>query len=403
MGRLGKAGFGAALLASATMLGGCMAGGDTAPTVNARSDSQEVRLVTPAADVTDADRQVLFWNTAQRSERFRDMERWFPGREVPGAPIPRLLPAGTPLSAELQRDIRDYMADTNAAGVMVLRDGRVRFEDYALGMSADDRWTSFSVAKSFTSTLLGAAVRDGAVASLDDSVATYIPEMVGSPYEQVTVRQLATMTSGIKWNESYTDPASDVARMASIAAAPGEDQIVNQLKALPREAPAGEKWVYKTGETNLLGVLVERAVGMSLADYAKVKIVNPAGFAGDMFWMSEQAGRSIGGCCLSLRLADYARMGQFALEGGDGIVPAGWFADATAPQVKFNDAGAGYGYQWWTFDGGNWGAQGIFGQAITVMPESGTVIAIISNWSGATDNDARIAGRELAAKIAAAR
>lgn len=367
----------------------------------ATSDSQEVRFVTPSASVDPADQQVLFWNESQRAVRFRDMESWFAGREVPAAPITRKLDRGLPLSTGLQDDIRAYMTRYNAAGFMVVQNGKVRFEEYGLGMTAQDRWTSFSVAKSFTSTLLGAAIKDGKIASLADSVAVYIPEMVGTPYEDVTVRQLATMTSGVKWNENYADPDSDVARMASIPVAPGEDQIVNQMKVLPRGAPAGEKWVYKTGETNLLGVLVERATGISLAQYAKTAIVDPAGFEGDMFWMTGQGSRNIGGCCLSLRLSDYARMGLFALDGGMGSVPEGWFADATTAQVKFGDKGAGYGYQWWTYDGGNWGAQGIFGQAITVMPESDLVIAIISNWPSATNNDARISGRAIAARIAA--
>ena len=228
--------------------------------------------------------------------------------------------------------------------------------------------------------------------------------MKGTAYEDVTVKQLATMTSGIRWNEDYTDRDSDVAQMANITAGPGEDAIVNQLKVLPREAPAGEKFVYKTGETNLLGVLVERATGSSLAAYAKAKIVDPAGFEAPMFWMIEPSGRNIGGCCLSLRLADYARMGQFVLDGGGDVVPDGWFAEATAMQVKFGDQypGLGYGYQWWTYPGGNYGAQGIFGQAITIVPEHDLVVAVVSNWPTATTSDYRGKWQAVIAQIAAA-
>lgn len=390
-------GIGAAIIGS--LLASCAAVTDMSP---GAAPSNAVRMTMPPASVTPADQNVLFWSDAERQDRFSGMERWFPGHEVEAGPSPRPLPPGDALPAGLQADLRAFMQETNAAGVIILQDGKVRFEDYAAGFGPEQRWTSFSVAKSFTSTLLGAAIRDGFIASLDDSVAKYIPEMQGTPYEDVTVRQLATMTSGIRWNEDYTDPNSDVARMGTYPAAPGEDQIVNQLRTLPREAPAGEKWVYKTGETNLLGVLVERATGTSLAEYAKENIVDPAGFAGDMFWMVEQAGRNIGGCCLSLRLADYARFGQFALEGGGDQVPEGWFAAATAPQVRFSDDGAGYGYQWWTYPGATWGARGIFGQSITVLPQQGIVMAVVSNWKGATDSAARKAQQDLAMRIAAA-
>lgn len=389
--------FGAAIIGS--LLAGCATIPD-APL--AAAPENIVRMSMPPESVTPADQNVLFWSDDERQDRFSRMERWFPGHEVEAAASPRPLPRGAALPAELQEDLRAYMRQTNAAGAMILKDGKIRFEEYAAGFGPEERWTSFSVAKSFTSTLLGAAIRDGSIASLDDSVARYIPEMRGTPYEEVTVRQLATMTSGIRWNEDYTDPASDVARMGNYPAAPGEDQIVNQLRSLPREAPAGEKWVYKTGETNLLGVLVERATGTSLAEYAKENIVDPAGFAGDMFWMIEQGGRNIGGCCLSLRLADYARFGQFALEGGGDQVPDGWFAAATAPQVAISADGAGYGYQWWTYPGAAWGAQGIFGQAITVVPGQDTVFAIVSNWPSATDTAAREAQRNLTMRIAAA-
>ena len=345
--------------------------------------------------------EVLFWDDATRSARFRSMETFFPGQEVAPPQDARVLPEGAPLPKKTQDTIRDYMARQHAAGVMVLQDGKVRFVDYGLGFGPDGRWTSFSVAKSFTSTLLGAALKDGFIDSLNDPVSQYIPGLKGSAYDDVTVEQLATMTSGVKWNEDYTDPNSDVARMFNETPEPGQDQVVEYMKTLPREAPAGEKWVYKTGETNLIGVLVENAVGETLAEYAKRKIVDPAGFAHPLFWQTDLSGRSVGGCCLSAALSDYARLGQFALEGGHGVVPDGWFAQAGAPQVEFG-GGFGYGYQWWTYPNtgsaafqGPFGAQGIFGQSITIYPEKKAVIAIVSNWPQATGSDLSAERRKL--------
>jgi len=388
-------------LSSAAMvlaLSGCVAG-YSGPVETVAVQENPVTFVTPP-ERDPADLQVLFWSDEQRSARFRDMENWFEGHEVKGALEPRPLPDGAPLEDALAAEIRGVMDATNAAGVMVLQNGQKRFESYRLGFGPEQRWTSFSVAKSFTSTLLGAAIRDGFIGSLQDPVTKYIPELAGSAYDDVTVEQLATMTSGVAWNEDYTDPDSDVAKMASFVLEYGEDAMVAQMKDLPREAPPGEKWVYKTGETNLIGLVVENAVGLPLAAYAKQKIVNPAGFEADMFWMSDPRGGSIGGCCLSIRLADYARMGEFALEGGEGVVPDGWFGDAGDSKVDFERPGFGYGYQWWVYDGG-YGAQGIFGQSITIIPEKDLVVAVVSNWPTATSN-ARGEWYQLVQKIAAA-
>ena len=384
--------------AMALALSGCVAG-YSGPVETVAVQENPVTFVTPP-ERDPADLQVLFWSDEQRSARFRDMENWFEGHEVKGALEPRPLPDGVPLDDALAAEIRGVMDATNAAGVMVLQNGQKRFESYRLGFGPEQRWTSFSVAKSFTSTLLGAAIRDGFIGSLQDPVTNYIPELAGSAYDDVTVEQLATMTSGVAWNEDYTDPDSDVAKMASFVLEYGEDAMVAQMKDLPREAPPGEKWVYKTGETNLIGLVVENAVGLPLAAYAKQKIVNPAGFEADMFWMSDPRGGSIGGCCLSIRLADYARMGQFALEGGEGVVPDGWFGEAGDSKVDFERPGFGYGYQWWVYDGG-YGAQGIFGQSITIIPEQGLVIAVVSNWPTATSN-ARGEWYQLVQRIAAA-
>ena len=378
-------------LFAALLLGACA----TAPA------EQAVRLVQPSTQLALQDQQVLFWNNATRSDRFRRMEDFFAGHEVAPAAGARKLPAGTPYDAATAAALDAYLANSSAAGIMVLQDGRVRYEKYGLGFGPEGRWTSFSVAKSFTSTLLGAALRDGFIASKDDPVTKYLPKLAGTAYDGVSVEQLATMTSGVKWNEDYTDPASDVARMLQVAPVAGESQAVTYARTLTREAPAGRKWVYKTLETNLLGDLVTAATGQSLAAYSKSKIVDPAGLEGPLFWMTDLTGNNIGGCCLSLRLADYARVGQFALEGGQPSVPAGWFASAGAPQVELGD-GYGYGYQWWTYPGASFGAQGIFGQSITIVPEQRLVIAIVSSWPSATGKPLSGARRALLDRLIAA-
>ncbi len=391
---------------AALALAGCANTYDTvesapvAPAIPAVTQSMPEQMAS-----MDPGDSILFWNDARRSAAFRDMEGLFPGLEVaPANPVRELPRSAEVLPANLQADIRAYMSETHAAGLMVLKDGKVVFEDYGLGLKSTDRWTSFSVAKSFTSTLLGAAIADGKIAGVDTPVTEIVPALAGTAYDGVTVGQVATMTSGVAWNEDYTDPDSDVAKMLAIAPVAGESQAVTYARTLKREAPAGAKWVYKTLETNLLGLIVEQATGKSLAAYAAEKIVEPAGFEGGLFWMQDLTGGNIGGCCLSLRLSDYARMGQFALEGGKGVVPEGWFVTAGSPLVDFapEAPGFGYGYQWWTYPGATYGAQGIFGQAITIVPEDRLVVAVVSNWETATSRTNRDGFRTLVGKLVAA-
>lgn len=386
---------------AALALAGCVST-DT-DTLGSAAQTPTVTQSTPEHMASlDPSDSILFWSDDRRSEAFRDMQAHFPGLEVAPASVPRPLPRSTQtLPDTLQSSIRTYMTSSHAAGLMVLKDGKIVFEDYGLGFGPSGRWTSFSVAKSFTSTLLGAAIKDGFIESIDTPVTQIIPDLAGTAYEGVTVGQIATMTSGVAWNEDYSDPDSDVAKMLGITPVAGESQAVTYARTLQREAPAGEKWVYKTLETNLLGLIVEEATGKSLAAYAAEKIVEPAGFEGGLFWMQDLTGGNIGGCCLSLRLADYARMGQFALEGGKGVVPEGWFVTAGSPLVNFGPQapGFGYGYQWWTYPGGNYGAQGIFGQAITIVPKEKLVVAVVSNWETATSRTDREGFRELVGKI----
>lgn len=352
----------------------------------------------PASDSElPKDQNVLFWKQDQRDAAFRQMEKLAKTNAIAVGDAVYPLPAGAPLTVP-GVDLAAYMAQQRNAGLIILHDGKVRFERYALGFDAAGRWTSFSVAKSLTSTLVGAAVKDGYIKSLDDKVTDYIKGLAGSAYDDVTVRQLLTMTSGVKWNEDYTDPKSDVALFNLHKAAAGEDVTVGYMKGLAREAPAGSKWVYKTGETNLIGVLVSSATGKTVSAYLAEKIWGPFGMEQDAVWMLGSTGHEISGCCISASLRDYARFGQFMLNGGrvDGqaILPDGWVAAATSKQADIGAPGRGYGYQWWTNDDGSYAAQGIFGQGIFIDPARKLVIASNGNWPTATDPDGVGAARE---------
>ncbi len=344
-------------------------------------------------------RDLLFWTEPQRDAAFRALDRLpvlAKAHVVPAGDRVRPLPPGPPLKLPL--DVDAYMAGQRSAALLVVHDGRLRLERYGLGLDAAGRWTSFSVAKSITSTLVGAALRDGAIRSLDDKVSDYLPEMKGSAYEQVTLRQLLTMTSGVRWNEDYADPNSDVARFNKHQPEPGVDAVVSYLRQLPREVAPGTRWNYSTGETNLVGVLVSRATKRPLADYLSEKVWRPAGMEQQATWLLNRTGQEISGCCLQAASRDFARFGLFILDGaradGEPIVPEGYLAEATSKRTAIGQPGRGYGYQWWTYDDGSFAARGIFGQGIFLDPKRRLVIVSNANWGGGARDPAASRARE---------
>ena len=344
--------------------------------------------------------EVLFWNQQQRDANFRKMDRIFPALPIEAGKKVRLLPRGRVLPLR-SADVNRFIAEQNIAGLIVLQDGRVRLERYARGFGPQQRWTSFSVAKSVTSTLFGAALKDGSITSLDDQVVRYVPELKGSAYDGVTVRQVLTMSSGAKWNEDYTDPKSDVAQMFARPVAAGEDVTVAYMKTLARAAEPGTKFNYNTGETNLAGVILGRAVKMPISRYASLKLWQPYGMEANAAWQVDEHGQEIAGCCISARLRDYARLGQLMLEDGGGLLVDGWTSDASAIHQRFAQAGRGYGYFWWIEPTG-YRASGIFGQSIWIDPKRKLVIAAVGAWPKAWDD--RLADQRTAffQRIAAA-
>ncbi len=336
-------------------------------------------------------RDVLFWSEPQRDAAFRAMDALpvlAKASTVAAGGQVRPLPPGKPLNIKV--DLPAFMKSQRTSALVIVHNGQLRGEHYGLDFYKDGKWTSFSVAKSLTSTLVGAAIRDGAIRSLEDKVTAYIPDLKGSAYEDVTVRQLLTMTSGVRWNEDYEDPKSDVARFNEHKPTPGMDATVSYMRTLPREAPAGSKWVYKTGETNLIGVLVSSATKKPLAQYLSEKVWKPYGMERDASWLLGSTGHEISGCCFQAATRDMARFGMFILDGGriagKPVLPDGWLAQATVKQADIGSSGHGYGFQWWTYDDGSFAAKGIFGQGIFIDPKRRLVIASNGNWPKATDD-----------------
>lgn len=349
------------------------------------------------------DTNILFWSQSQRDAGFKVLDTWsllVKSREIAPSVSPRKLSNGAVLNMSNQID--DFFNQQQLSGALVLHRGKIRYERYGIGHSPDKRWTSFSVAKSFTSSLVGIALKDGDIRSLDDSVSTYIAGLKGSAYDNVTIEQLLTMTSGVAWNESYTDPNSDVAKFNFHQAEDGLPTIVSYMRKLGRAHAPGEVWNYSTGETNLIGILVEQATGRSISSMLSERIWQPFGMEKKATWLLGADGKEISGCCVQASLRDYARYGLFILENGEingeSVLPEGWLAAATTKRTDIGQDGRGYGYQWWTFDDGSFTARGIFGQTIYINPKLELVVVFNGNWPVASDprlNDERFAFIDL--------
>jgi CubicO group peptidase (beta-lactamase class C family) len=326
----------------------------------------------------------LFWSPQEKPVGFSNIEKIFPGHEVKRSGAIHSLPYGNELSLP---NTTQFMESNNVAGLLIIHDGKIVLERYALGFTEKSRWTSFSVAKSFTSTLVGAAVADGSIKSIDDQVTQYLPTLKGTAYDGVTVRNILNMSSGVKWNEDYVDPKSDVNSFSLATDQSRGSRLVTFMSKLPREADPGTKFSYKTGETNLIGEIVIAATRKPLATYLSEKIWSKLGMERDAFWMTSTDGYEMGGCCLSVTLRDYGRFAHFFLNGAKGVVPPDWTRQATTPTPFSTDPRGGYGYQWWTGNNGTFFASGIFGQHIDFYPDKKLIVVSLSAWPSALNAD----------------
>ena len=327
---------------------------------------------------------------------FRNIDRLFPTRRIPAAAKPLPLPSAATSLSDVQfsdrgtvHHLRDYLELNRVAGLLVLDHGRIALERYRFGNGPHTRWMSMSIAKSITSTLIGAALKQGAIASLSDSVTHYVPALAGSAYAGVTIRDVLMMASGVRWNEMYTDPASDRRRLleAQIAQVPGSTLAV--MRGLPRAAAPGTVNNYNTGETQVAGLVLRSAVGKPLATYLGERIWSRLGMEADAYWwLDAPDGVEIGGSGISATLEDYGRFGLFMLANGvaagDSILPAGWVREATTPKVLRDGTPLDYGYLWWTAPtpdarrDGAFAGEGIYGQFLYVNPAAHVVIVV---WS----------------------
>lgn len=349
-----------------------------------------------AADSIGTVRQIYdgVLTPAMAVNTFRNIDRLFPTRTVAHALVPMPLPpAAIPLTTVSfsdrgkRHDLEDYLQLNRVAGLLVLKDGRVKLERYRFGNTERTRWMSMSIAKSITSTLIGAAVQEGLIASLSDPVTRYVPSLAGSAYDGVSVRDVLMMSSGVRWKETYTDPTSDRRRLleAQISQVPGS--ALGIMRSLPRAAEPGTMNTYNTGETQVAAEILRSAVRRPLATYLSERIWSTFGMEADAnWWLDSPDGVEIGGSGFSATLRDFGRFGLFVLNNGvaagKAILPADWIRNASTPKLLRGGKPLNYGYLWWigptaaSRRDGAFAAEGIHGQYLYVNPVAKIVIVV---------------------------
>lgn len=328
------------------------------------------------------------------TDEFADMRGLFPIHRMqtdhpdplPVASAPMILPETYPWRGEA-RSLRALLDETWTSGLLVLRDGAIVHEEYARTGGPTVRWISWSVAKSFVSALVGIALAEERFAGVDEPISRYVPELVGSAYEGVSIEDVLQMSSGARWNEDYGDPTSDISRFgAAIVFGRPQDDFT---ASLARERPPGSYNRYNSADTQALGMLLVRVTGGTLAEYMESRLWQPLGMERDAYWITDDAGMELAFGGLNATLRDYARFGELYRRGGrwNGrtVVPADWVTAslrADAPHLEpgenpQSDWVVGYGYQWWLpeSDEGEYTAIGVYNQFVYVNPARGVVIA----------------------------
>jgi CubicO group peptidase (beta-lactamase class C family) len=354
--------------------------------------------------MTDPRRQTLadlaLFTGAPQHENFCRMKDLLDAREMAASAKPHVWPEGTPITLppayEFDGDTRsteDFLVDTDTAALLVLIDGAVRYEHYALTGGPDVQWLSMSVAKSFISALVGIAVAEGHIGSIDDPISTYVPVEAGSAYDGLPIRYALQMSSGARWNEDYHDPESDIFRLSAATMGIG-GTLDDFVAGMVRESEPGTVCRYNSGETQVLGALLARATGRSVTAYMREKLGEPLGMAAPGFWLVDPAGVELSFAGLNLTARDFAKIGELYRNGGgwqgEQLVPAGWVRDSVTvaaphlapgrPLVGGHSFDLGYGYQWWLPDGdrGEFTAIGVYNQFVYVDPASNTTIVKLS-------------------------
>ncbi|MCF2905158.1 beta-lactamase family protein [Octadecabacter sp. CECT 8868] len=295
------------------------------------------------------------------------------------------LPSGAPMTLPTGFDL--WSEDRAVTGVIVVQNGVIRHESYPLTTDdEDDPATSlrisWSVAKSFLSVLMGILHEDGTIPDLDAPVTQYVPSLVGSSYEDATIKDVLQMSSGVTFDEDYLDFWSDINKMGRVLALgqsmDGFAEGLDETFAAP-----GSQWQYVSIDTHVIGMVIRGATNRSIPDLLSEKVIGPLGLTVTPYYLADghEVAFVLGG--LNLTTHDYALFGNMVANGGiafgNRIVSEAWIEESTAASAPTAEGAIGYGYQWWVPVGateGQFMARGIYGQYIYIDRTRGVVIAV---------------------------
>lgn len=364
--------------------------------VPAASAADDGRWLTP----TMINARAHMFEPALNYLTFQHMDQMFATRtvaaggevwELPSKPISI---AGEFAVGDKKLQLEDYLEATATNALVVVKDGNIVYETYRNGSDAGTRFITFSVAKSYVATLIGLALADGAIKSLDDQVTAYLPEMKGTGYDGATIRDLLRMRSGVEWLEVYkfgSDTQLTRVHDNSLVAYKYRwcDYAARESKPGPNKP--GAVFNYATLDTSVLGCILEKAVGKTGAEYMSEKLWKPAGMESDAYWIMDgpdSVGREFFGAGLNATARDHARFGLMFLNGGVAngkqVVPVEWVKQSTIPDEGYEPTAPGedlgYQYQWWTFPASDaYAAIGLHHQFIYIDPANDTVIVKINH------------------------
>jgi CubicO group peptidase (beta-lactamase class C family) len=336
---------------------------------------------------------ITLYDADKITYNFLHMSEVFNSTRIPPSTSPFLFeekPSELPTSFDLNDEtllLDSFLSDSGTTGLLVIKDGFIKFEEYYQGHSAEQQHISFSVAKSFVSALIGIAIDEGHISSIEEPVTVYVPELKGSGYDGVRIKDILQMSSGVKFNEDYGDFDSDINRFSrAIAFGSSLDDFTASLK---RHREPGTYHHYVSIDTQVLGMLLTRTTKRTLSEYLNENIWQPIGMEHQARWLKDDLGMELALGGLNVSLRDYAKFAWLYLNmgkwGDEQIVPEQWIRDSITPDAPHlmpgvnnpaSSSSYGYGYQWWLPLGGEdeFVAQGIYNQYLYIDPDQNLVI-----------------------------
>jgi len=338
------------------------------------------------------------------SHNFMNMSKMIPSNEIKNAGEPFIFPKGNPMELPetfpfygQTKNTAKFLEHINNSGLIIIHNDSILYESYKLGHTPETHHISWSVSKSFVSALFGIAMEEGHIKSLDETVTDYVPELKGTGYDGVKIKDVLQMSTGVLFNEDYADLNSDINRMGrAIAFGSSMDAFSASLN---REREPGTYNHYVSINTHVLGMVIRKATGKPMHELLEEKIWSKLGMESNSYWLADDYGVSfiLGG--LNATLRDYAKFGRLYLNNGnwngEQIVSKEWVqASVTADEPHLvsgpnpnSTNNLGYGYQWWLPEeqDGDFLAVGIHNQSIYVNQKKNIVIAM--NSSNAHFND----------------